>query len=260
MTRDRPNRPDVGSDPEPASPAPGRSAPPDPGSIRYHFLRLAVTALARGYVRVRLEGIDNLPEKGGFVLCFNHPSWADPFVMVGCWPTGRQRIFVLGPREMDMSRGMRNRLIAWSRRSLPFKPDGSDMVDLTRRAVALLRRGDCLAVAGEGRLSDREDDVVPLQAGVAHMALMAGVPVVPVALIGTRWLHFRALVRMRFGRPIQTSDLGRGREAALRLTAAIEHSLRQMLAGVEEGRPPGPVGRWISELFNDRPWLEDGDR
>jgi hypothetical protein len=30
-----------------------------------------------------------------------------------------------------------------------------------------------------------------------------------------------------------------------------------MLDGVEERDPPGPIGRTISELFNDRPWLEE---
>ena len=46
-----------------------------------------------------------------------------------------------------------------------------------------------LAIAGEGRLSDREGAIVPLQEGAAFFALRARVPIVPLAIIGTRWLH-----------------------------------------------------------------------
>ena len=73
---------------------------------------------------------------------------------------------------------------------MPFKPSKSDLVDTTKRAQRVIEAGFVLGIAGEGRLSDREGEIVPLQEGVAFFALRARVPIVPVAIIGTRWVRF----------------------------------------------------------------------
>ena len=73
----------------------------------------------------------------------------------------------------DMGTGARNRLITWTRRGVPFQPEAHDVIDTTRRTVAVLRRGACLAVAGEGRLSDHEGEILPLETGLANFARMA---------------------------------------------------------------------------------------
>jgi 1-acyl-sn-glycerol-3-phosphate acyltransferase len=236
---------------------------PGPSLFVYHFVRLGLKAVVSLYARVRVEGADRLPPEGSYIICFNHPSWLDPIVLAACWPDPARRLFIFGPREADMRRGVRNRLITWTGRGVPFKPGGADVRDATRRALSVLRSDACLAVAGEGRLSDREGEPLPLETGVAHFAQLARVPVVPTAIVGTRWVHFGCRVRIRVGEPVDAADFERGRDGVARMTRAIEGRLRALLEGVRESEPPGPVGRFISEAFNDRPWLElqatDGD-
>ena len=140
---------------------------------------------------------------------------------------------------------------------MPFKPAGADVIDTTRRAVAVLRGGDCLAIAGEGRLSDREGELLPLETGLAHFAQMAGAAMVPTAVIGTRWVHFGKTIRVVIGRPVDVTDWPRGHDGARGMTAAVESELRAMIAGVDDGPRPGPFGAWLSEAFNERPWLDD---
>ena len=70
----------------------------------------------------------------------------------------------------------------------------------------------CWCIAGEGRLSDREGRIVPLEDGSAFFALRARVPIVPVAIIGTRWLRFGKRITLRAGAPIPVDDLA-GRTA-----------------------------------------------
>jgi 1-acyl-sn-glycerol-3-phosphate acyltransferase len=229
-----------------------------PGPFRYHLVRLLLKSLAAGYVRIRYEGAAGLPDEP-YIICFNHPSWLDPIVLAASWPDRRRRLFIFGPREPDMSVGWRNHLITWTGRDVHFKPGGADVLDATRRATAVLRAGGLLAVAGEGRLSDREGKALPIETGVAHFALLSGATIVPTAIIGTRWVRFGGTIRLRIGVPIRGSGVAGGRNAARTITAAIEEQLAGLLAGVEESQPPGPIGRWLSEAFNDRSWLTGRD-
>jgi 1-acyl-sn-glycerol-3-phosphate acyltransferase len=239
--------------------APASVALPVPGPFRYHALRLVLKAAVRGYTSVRVEGRGNIPPSGAYVICFNHPSWLDPPYLAAEWPDRERRLYIFGPREADISRGLRNALIRWTRRGIHFKPGGADALDATRRSVAVLRAGDCLAVAGEGRLSDHEGSILPLESGVAHLARLAEAPILPTAIIGTRWIHFRSRVVIRIGSPVSPVDFPAGRDGLRRMTASVQARLQGMLAGVPERDPPGPIGRAISEAFNDRPWL-DADR
>ena len=227
-----------------------------PGAAKYHLVRLVLRAIAGAYVRIRYEGAQRIPDEP-YIICFNHPSWLDPIVLAASWPDARRRLFIFGPRERDMSIGWRNHVIIWTGRSVSFKPAGADVLDATRRATAVLRTGGLLAVAGEGRLSDRESEARPIETGVAHFAMLSGATILPTAIIGTRWVHFGGTIRLRIGTPIRMSGISSGRTGARAVTEQIQAQLAELLAGVKDSDPPGPFGRWLSEAFNDRPWLTE---
>jgi 1-acyl-sn-glycerol-3-phosphate acyltransferase len=233
---------------------PGRIGP---SPFVYHLVRLGLKGVVSVYVRLRVEGVEHLPAAGGYLVCFNHPSWLDPVMIAASWPDRRRRLFIFGPREQDISRGIRNRLITGSGRGVPFRPDGSDALDASRRAVAVLRAGEALAVAGEGRLSDHEGQPLPLEPGVAHFAMLAKAPIVPLAVIGTRWVRFGGRVTLRYGEAIDPRTHGAGKQAADLVTADVQAALARLLDGVIDSPRPGPFGAWLSELFNDRPWLKE---
>jgi len=256
-------RPKVGGDlPGPSQPpilrvvrVATRAEPlPGPGPFRYHLLRLCLKGILSAYVRIRVVGTERLPASGGYILCFNHPSWLDPPVLAASWPDQQRRLYIFGPKERDMTQGFRNHLINWTQRGVPLKPDGSDVLDVTRHAMNVLRGGDILAVAGEGRLSDSETHARAMEPGVAHFAMMAGVPVVPVGLVGTRWVHFGGHIRVKIGEPLHPQDFPRGKQGALELLDRVQAEMPALLAGEPESEPVGRFGRWFSEAFNDRPW------
>ena len=92
--------------------------------------------------------------------------------------------------------------------------------------------------------------------GAAYFALRSGVPVVPIAINGTSWLRLGRTVRVTIGEPIEAS--GRPtREAVATLTARTWDALHAMLVGRPDLAPPGPFGRWLTEVFNDWP---EGER
>lgn len=221
-----------------------------PGRFRYWsaavFFRLAV----RVYLRLRTEGLDRLPT-GPAMLCFNHQSWADPFVLAAAVPA-RPDLMFFGPREADLGVGTKNRLIRWSQRSIPFRPDKTGLRDVARRVGAELSRGARVAIAPEGRIHVGERVVLPLDEGIAFFAIHSGVPVVPIGINGTGWLRFGGTVRVRVGDPI--SAVGPPtREAVAELTAATRQALLELVADGRDRKPPGPAGRWLTEVFQDWP-------
>jgi len=240
------------------SPAPdGHSVqawrPEPPGLLKRSFLYFGIRFFVGTYVRVRHEGFETLPDPP-FVLCFSHPSWLDPFLLASHWPH-HQTLFIFGPKEEDMNSGRRNALIRWTHMAVPFRPSKGDLLDTTRRATSVLKAGYVLAVAGEGRLSDREGAIVPLEDGPAFFALRAGVPIVPMAIIGDRWLSFGKTVTMRVGPVVPLAGRRADRDGVASLTAQVQTALEALLMGVEEGPPPGRFGRWMTDVLAERPWL-----
>jgi 1-acyl-sn-glycerol-3-phosphate acyltransferase len=225
--------------------------PPYRGEGIRWLLTVAVNKIGAGlFLRVRLEGRENLPP-APYVICFNHLSWADPIVLVAALPA-RPKMWFFGPKEEDMMVGLRNRLMRWSGTAVPYRPGNRDLVDATRRVRMLFDQGGILAVAGEGRIHVGERVVPPLNEGAAFFALRAGVPVVPVAINGTGWLGFGRRVRVRVGTPISVEGYDRRRGVA-ELTAEIRRQLQRLVVDFPDRPPPGRFGRWLTEVFNEWP-------
>jgi 1-acyl-sn-glycerol-3-phosphate acyltransferase len=240
--------------PDPEGPAaselPGPPVAPLEATLRYWFSRLVARFLVGAMTRLRVVGLERLPP-GPAILCFSHQSWADPFILMAALP-GRPRLYFFGPREADMRRGARNRLMSWVGTSVPFSPDRRDMAGATRTVGRICRAGARLAIAGEGAIHVGERALLPLSQGPAYFAHRFGVPLVPVAINGTGWLAWGRTVRVSVGDPIVPSG-PRERGAIAGLTASCEAALRALVADFPDRPAPGPFGRWLTELFNEWP-------
>lgn len=236
----RPDRPSL----------PGPAIGPTRRTIRYWASRLVVAALTRVYVRVRLVGRERLPA-GPAIYCFNHMSWADPFMLMAVFPF-RPRLWFFGPKEEDMAIGGRNRIMFWSGMAIPYRPGKNDLLEATRRVGAVIASGGVVAIAGEGRIHVRESELLPLSEGAAYFAMRSGVPIVPVAIHGSSWLRFGGRITLEVGSPILTE--GRPtKEAVADATARLTAALQAMVADAPDVARPGRIGRLMTERFNDWP-------
>ena len=251
--------------------------PLTPGPVhrpaRVRLVRWFCKAAVGLILDLRVEGRERFAT-GPAIYCFNHLNWTDPIVLLAALPA-TPKYAMFGPREADMSKGARNRLISWAGFGIPYRPEKTDLIEITRRVGRLLDDDWVILVAGEGRIHRGERELTRLADGTAYFALRGGVPIIPLAINGTSWLGFRRRVRLRVGVPLhdggrptvggRPTDGGRPtREAVATLTARTGQALLAMTADFPDPPPPGRLGRWLTELFNDwpegaRPALGEGD-
>jgi 1-acyl-sn-glycerol-3-phosphate acyltransferase len=228
---------------------------------RVRFVRAFFKLVVHALFRVRVEGRERFAD-GPAIYCFNHINWTDPLVLLAVLP-GRPKFAMFGPKEEDMTRGVRNRLIAWAGIGIPYRPGKTDLIETTRRVQRVLDDGWIIVIAGEGRIHRGERELLPIAEGTAYFALRGRVPIVPIAINGTSWLGFRREIRVRVGEPLAGGGRA-NREAVGALTARTSEALLAMVADYPDPPEPGPAGRWLTEVFNDwpegsRPALGAGD-
>jgi 1-acyl-sn-glycerol-3-phosphate acyltransferase len=169
--------------------------------------------------RLRAEGVENLPESGGFVLAANHTSNLDP------WPLG----LPLFPKRY-LRFMAKSELFWW-----PLGPvitaggafkvrRGQGDIDAIRKAVDLVREGHIVVMFPQGT-RQRKGLVKKHQPrshrGAARIALEAPAPLVPAAIAGADRLSRLGPLRVRFGKPIDIEGLD-AHAATEKLMAEIE--------------------------------------
>ncbi|MEK6441161.1 lysophospholipid acyltransferase family protein [Pseudonocardia sp. T1-2H] len=141
--------------------------------------------LLRLYCRPTIEGLEHVPAQGGAILASNHLAVADSFFLPLQVP---RRITFLAKREYFTEPGILGRL-----KKIFFTGVGQVPVDRSGgsaaqaamdTAIRLLKEGKLLGIYPEGTRSP-DGRLYKGKTGVARMALEAGVPVIPVAMIGT---------------------------------------------------------------------------
>ena len=145
--------------------------------------------LMRLLARPTIEGLEHIPARGGAILAGNHLAVADSFLVP---LLVRRRITYLAKREYFIQPG----LIGWIKKvfftgvgQVPVdRAVGSEAQAALDTAIRLLREGKLLGIYPEGTRSP-DGRLYKGKTGVARMALEAGVPVIPVAVIGTNKLN-----------------------------------------------------------------------
>lgn len=169
-------------------------------AIVYWLARAILQPFFHLYFRLSRVGRENIPHEGPLIFAANHRSFLDPFV-IGTMM--RRPIYYVAKKEL-----FSNRLQAWLLNSLGAFPvdRGNADQDMVETAKAILARGDCVLIFPEGTRV-RPGPPGPAKRGVGRLALETGVPVVPVAVIGTTdvrrgWRIRPRKIRIRAGRPL----------------------------------------------------------
>ena len=132
-----------------------------------------------------VEGLENVPAEGAAIFASNHLSFSDSIFLPLVVP---RRVTFLAKSDYFTGRGFKGRATAAF-----FKGAGQLSVDRSggragleavNSGLKVLRRDDLLGIYPEGTRSP-DGRLYRGRTGVARMALQAGCPVMPVAMIGT---------------------------------------------------------------------------
>jgi 1-acyl-sn-glycerol-3-phosphate acyltransferase len=154
--------------------------------VFYWFLKhIALGPILKAIFRPWVEGMDNIPEEGGAILASNHLSFSDSFFL----PMEMdRRLTFLAKGDYFTGRGIKGKLTAAFFKGInqvPVDRSGGQASEAALEAgVGILKRGELLGIYPEGTRSP-DGRLYRGKTGIARMALEAGVPVIPVAMINT---------------------------------------------------------------------------
>ena len=218
----------------------------------YSVLHTVVPPVAKLIWRPTVTGLDNVPRAGAVILASNHLSFADSLVIPIVAP---RKVHFLAKSDYFAGGGIKGTLQkAWfeGMGMLPVdRDDPRAAIASLDTALEVLGRGDAFGLYPEGTRS-RDGRLYRGRTGVAHLALTAGVPVVPVGNPGTEKLQPvdarlpRVVpVSISFGAPIQVVGrydgvpLGKARRQITdEIMTAIQALTGQEEAGIYNERAP----------------------
>src|SRR5580658_601499 len=205
------------------------------GNSAHQVARLwAKMLLAESFIRVRGEGLEKIDRKANYVFVSNHGSFMDIPALLSVLPMqfrffakiGLYKIPFLGwhlrwAGHLPVDRSN-------ARASLKSMSEGARIISERHISVLLFPEGGRSATG-----------LRPFKEGAAYIAIKAGVPVVPVAIVGLRELlpmgsgNIRSgRVTVRIGDPIPTAGLTL--DARADLTAQLHDRIAGMLQGSAE--------------------------
>lgn len=178
----------------------------------YAIAYLLVAIMARIFFRLRIIGRENIPEDDGVIVAANHLSYLD-IPLLG-YSIGRRADY-MGKKELF---GIP--LIGSLFRILGGFPIDREKLDRTalREAVKRLKSGRVVVIYPEGRRSP-DGELQAGKPGIGVIVRMSGKKVIPAAIHGTdkampagRWIIRPAPVTIKFGKPLDFSDLIKKRD------------------------------------------------
>lgn len=160
----------------------------------YAIAWLLYFVIIKVYLRRRVYGRENAPEKGPFIFVSNHESNADPFLL-GTSLAYSKWFYYLAKKEL-----FEKSLSGWYFRqihALPIDRENPE-IGVLKKVFKVLNSGRPLILFPEGTRS-KDGSLGTAKAGVGFIVAKAGVPVLPAYIQGSREAMPESLSSLKFG-------------------------------------------------------------
>lgn len=146
------------------------------------FLIAVLTPFVRWFCRIvfkiEFHGVENIPREGACIITPNHVTYADPIWITIPMP---RRIYYMAwnkPFQIPVL-GLMMRMFG----AFPVNLDVAADASAQREAIELLSKGRALVMFPEGGRT-RTGKLMPFKMGAFRLALVHGIPIVPVTING----------------------------------------------------------------------------
>ena len=177
---------------------------------RWFLMRKVAWFLAKASLTpVIVQGAENLPDKRSFILVSNHASYLDNFLMVAVMPLEFSFVAKAELRGSLLARLFLKRI----QTEFVERFDRQKGVEDARRVVSTARKGRNLLFFAEGTFT-RIPGLRPFHMGAFEAAVEADVPVIPIAIRGTRSIlrdvsmfPRRGTITVTIGNPVEPGSI-----------------------------------------------------
>ena len=250
------------------------------GQYRHWILRSLIHSL----FRVKIEYPQRIP-RDKVILVANHLNHIDPFLLLSEVPASPY-YYILGDSRSLYNKQWKRLVLGLSGGVIPLErrwgqetavieaakagnrelvelaeaieqnvPSGGDIKSLrqiNRALKSILAREDGIMLFPEGSLGTIEGSLtVPLKRGTALYALRGGVPIVPVALSGTKNLYWRKTLTLRFGEPLSFPQLQHPKRRDIeQVLETLEKAMVELLpTDYQEPDEPKLFANFLNQMF-----------
>jgi 1-acyl-sn-glycerol-3-phosphate acyltransferase len=181
------------------------------GSTQLKVARAWARSLLRiAGVDLTIEGLEKVKPGESYIFASNHVSYMDTPVVLGHIPANFR---FMAKSELFKVPFIGGHLEKAGHIAVPLDDARASVKVLSAAGKMLKGRGLSVLVFPEGGRSE-SGELEPFKEGAAYLAIKAGAPVIPVAIVGIRdvlpmhSMHVRpGRVTLRIGDPIETSSL-----------------------------------------------------
>lgn len=151
----------------------------------------------------KVEGLENLPKNGAYIIAANHASYFDFLALASVWP---KRVYFLAG-EVFFKKWLWAPLVKWTGQ-IRVDRDSHDKSQVYKKVFSVLKNGGVIGIFPEGTRS-ADGKIGKAFTGVAKFALQADCPVVPVGISGTyqimsrydKFPRFKKIIKIKIGKP-----------------------------------------------------------
>ena len=212
-------------------------------NLPYRLVRLIGVPLLRLCFRFDVTGRENVPRSSNYVAIANHLNWLDEFTLLCLFPVEPRLHFLADPTIL-VTRKFQWWLVRTTGGYVPVVRERHGDTTLFRHVDRALEVGGAVAIFPEGNYGPKEGELLPFHKGFAHFAIKAGVPVVPVALSGTKDLWFRKTIKVVIGKQLPTA----GQDPAA-LTELAFQEMKELMPAYTESPGRKLLRKQLTHLF-----------
>ena len=163
-----------------------------------NLVKFTARTFYRVFYKVKIIGLENIPQTGAVVLACNHVSNFDPPLVGGFVGLRRDPIYIM-KKEILSFPLLGPMLKSFGFIAIDRYKKGGDMQSL-KQALKVIKEGKALFIFPEGTRSKTGKPIKP-KAGIGFLLWHCQAPVVPIKVFNTEKMPFTRELKVVIGKP-----------------------------------------------------------